>query len=78
MANDHPAASDLRIAPLRLAEILAAAEMLPELGAAPLEDWPSHRLQATQASAQNAAVARPACRLARLRASLARLLAGLI
>jgi hypothetical protein len=76
MADDHPAVSDLRITPLRLAEILAAAEMLPELGAAPLEEWPPHRLQATQTQALKA-VARPSCRLARLRASLARLLAGL-
>jgi hypothetical protein len=42
MISDEPEA--LRTTPLRLAEILAAAEMVPELGGVPLEEWLSCRL----------------------------------
>jgi hypothetical protein len=43
MADDDLETSDARTTPLRLAEILAAIEMMPELGGLPPEEWPSYQ-----------------------------------
>jgi hypothetical protein len=43
MAADDYEPSDLDTTPLRLGEILAVAEMLPDHGGIPLEQWPGCR-----------------------------------